>query len=143
MTCNFVVHSNEMACRKRGRLGLDPVINREDKSNISQFSYTVIVFTITMKFLSVVTHNIFIMVALLRRRSVKRSPNQWTWEVVGVRMCGNTRKSRTVRISSPWTFLWSLVTCTIGNLNPQDQGIMWENQVWGWLSLWLLLLEEG
>ena len=26
MTYNFLVHSNEMKCRKRGRLGLDPVI---------------------------------------------------------------------------------------------------------------------
>ena len=25
MTYNFVVYSNEMACRKKGRLGLDPV----------------------------------------------------------------------------------------------------------------------
>ena len=25
MTHNFAVHSNEMTCRKRGRLGLDPV----------------------------------------------------------------------------------------------------------------------
>ena len=26
MTCNSIVHSNDMACRKRGRLGLEPVI---------------------------------------------------------------------------------------------------------------------
>ena len=26
VTYNFVVHSNEMACIKRGRLGLDPVL---------------------------------------------------------------------------------------------------------------------
>ena len=32
-----------------------PCINREDKRNIPQFSYTVIVVTRTMKFLAVVT----------------------------------------------------------------------------------------
>ena len=32
-----------------------PCINREDKSECSQFNYTVIVLTRTMKFLSVVT----------------------------------------------------------------------------------------
>ena len=53
-----------------------PCINREDKRNIPQFSYTVIFVTRTMKFLAVVTPQ------SIYHKSINRKLIHWNFNII-------------------------------------------------------------
>ena len=106
--------------------------------SISQFSYTVIVVKWTWISKQLKHHHqIFIMVDPLRRGSRKRSSHQRTWKFVEGSMLENIERSIIVISTLSWTSLLIMIFWTRGNSPLQNQEIVWEDQVRGWIPLWL------
>ena len=67
----------------------------------------------------------------------KRISHRWTWQVVKGSVAGNTGKSRKASITSSWTFIWSFIVSARGKAPLHNQGIIWNDQVRGWLHIWI------
>ena len=72
-------------------------------------------------------------------RSWNRSSHRWTWKVAEFAMLGNTYISKMASNTLSWTSLLSLIVCKRGNSPLQNQSIIWENQVRGWLPICISL----
>ena len=64
---------------------------------------------------------------------------EYKFTPVDMNSCGNLnfrkhKEINTVRSTSHWKFLWSLMAWKRGKSPLQDQGIMWKYQVRGWLK---------
>ena len=91
-----------------------------------------------MKFLDVVTRPPAIYHGWSNRRhSGKRSSHRWTWQVVVGAMLGNTGISIMVSNKLSCTYFLILNVCTRGKSPLQNQSIILEYQVRGWLTLWI------
>ena len=82
-------------------------------------------------------HQLFIMVASLRRLSGKISVHHWTWQVVEGAMLGNTGRSRMISNKLSCTYLISLIVWTRGKSPLKNQRILLEDQVSGGLPFWI------
>ena len=70
------------------------------------------------------------------------SSHLWTRKIVFVAMLGNTGKSRMVRSTPPWTFIWNLVVWTRWKSHLQSQKNIREDQERDWLPLWVSITLE-
>ena len=66
-----------------------------------------------------------------------------TWKIVVVAKLVNTRISRVVTSTSPWTSHQSLTVSTIWKPHIQSQNKYWKDQERGWLSFWISRPKQG
>ena len=83
------------------------------------------------------------MVVPLGRYSGRGVSHRWTWKIVVVEMLRKKGRSRMMRTTSPWTYIWILVVWKRWKSHIHKQKILWKNQERGLLPLWVSITLEG